>query len=212
MRTKRRTRDDDEKAFNDAFDARTGALKPGITRITVPMRAMDAASVTKVRVVDSAAKHYGQPGFATKDATASVRDATARNRIYDAYDAEAALEWSKSPTAQGLLFGARPGAVCTVKFGAGKYGVEGSPGHLRRIGNELICVSDASAVDGMDRQLCDACKGAGMLFGKDCETCDGTGFVDTDPNNNHGPNNGGGDTEQAYAEYDQSVRDAWRLK
>ena len=38
--------------------------------------------------------------------------------------------------------GAQAGDLCTVRSGRGAFGPEGSPGHLRAIGNALICCAD----------------------------------------------------------------------
>jgi hypothetical protein len=39
------------------------------------------------------------------------------------------------------------GSACTVRSGAGRYGVEGSPGTIMRIDGELHCVADDRASD-----------------------------------------------------------------
>jgi hypothetical protein len=72
--------------FEDAFDA-TGQLKPGVTRIKVPMRMMDAASVpTKV---------VAEPGFITRDS----KSAKGINDAYTAYDLAIATSYRRASDA-----------------------------------------------------------------------------------------------------------------
>ncbi len=128
---RQRTRDEEE--FNRAFDA-NGVIHPGIIHVKVPLHMIDSASDLRVR--DGAPSTVGQRGFTAKDATAAknIRDA------YESYDAQIASQYT-GVGSHGPL-GPRLGAACTVKGGGGKYGVEGSPGHIRAIGDDLICCAD----------------------------------------------------------------------
>jgi hypothetical protein len=78
---KQHKRTNDE--FDDAFDA-AGQLKPGVTRVRVPIRMMDAASVPT--------KAVSEAGFIrAKDST--KRDNTQRQSLYDQYDLSLAGRW-----------------------------------------------------------------------------------------------------------------------
>jgi hypothetical protein len=117
-------------------------------RWTVPLRMMDSAQKDVAqhfgRVRDAAGASLQQPGF-TRVATASARDKLrdARNRLYDEYDASAAAQYLQNTGVGSNGFvGCRVGDLCTVRFGGGTFGVEGSAGHLRTIDGEMVCVAD----------------------------------------------------------------------
>ena len=135
MLNKRRTDDDDD----DTFDA-AGLLKDGRTW-RVPFKAMDSFQ-------RDVARH-----FADADADATRR--TARNRIYDEYDAAIAEEFKKPSTGVGShgFIGAQAGDLCTVRAGGGQYGPEGSAGHLRLIDGELLCIADGFRADSPARDV-----------------------------------------------------------
>jgi hypothetical protein len=116
--------DDDDSPFD-----RFGVLKDGHTA-TVSMMMRDS-SQRDARVTDAG---LHRPGFRLGDTY--MRDA--RQRLYDQYDLEKSREWQDA----GSVTGQRAGDLCTVRHGGGRYGAEGSPGHLKMIGNELVCVAD----------------------------------------------------------------------
>jgi hypothetical protein len=112
--------DDDSSPFD-----RHGVLKDGHT-------ARNSMMMRDARVTDAS---LHRPGYRVTNDTA-VRDA--RQRLYDQYDLEKSREWQDA----GSVTGQRAGDLCTVRHGGGRYGAEGSPGHLKMIGNELVCVVD----------------------------------------------------------------------
>lgn len=82
-----------------------------------------------------------KPGF-------RVSDTITRDRsIYDAYDAEVASSYKNVGPVKSEVRGQREGDACTVKQGL--YGPEGSPGHLRMLEGELVCVADNKLNDAM---------------------------------------------------------------
>lgn len=82
-----------------------------------------------------------KPGSRFLDA-GEMREAVAlKNRAYaDAAKADE-IAWRMNDST-GEFVGGREGDACTVRFGGGKYGPEGSPGHLEMIGGKLLCVAD----------------------------------------------------------------------
>jgi hypothetical protein len=141
-----------KRARSDEFDAcfdENGKLRDGVVHVKVPMRMMDATSVPT--------KTVNEPGWVTRDS----KTAKGINDAYSAYDAALSERWRTAdgddddsdsaddaampPTGAGApigLQGARLGAACTVKSGAGAYGIEGSPGHYRNINGQMVCVGD----------------------------------------------------------------------
>lgn len=172
----RKTREEQE--FDDAFDER-GQLKDGISKVRVPLKMMDSggdvdwaawdAALEKARQRDVAfppvrdsdgRANLRQPGFTV---AARVTDSArqAHRALYDQIDAEVSNAW-RTPTGAGSRGqrGPRLDAACTVKFGGGKYGPEGSPGTWQLIDDQMVCVADghdASAKrDGTTRDARDA--------------------------------------------------------
>ncbi len=210
----KQTRDEEERAFDDCFDRRTGMIRDGVSRVTVPIKLIDSAGAPKpkrpdyyVRVERDVSLDGGeyvrrrpkkvqyrdpegdqegtaeledrQPGFATRDsAVRAVLD-----DCYSAYDEAISSAWQNKPTMQTQPLealtgqgshgqrGPRLGSACTVKFGGGKYGAEGSPGTWKLIDDQMVCVADSH----------DAERGRDAAPLRD-----------------------------AYTEYDQNLRDAWR--
>src|ERR1700733_8162276 len=121
--------------FEDAFDS-TGQLKPGVTRIKVPMKMMDSAGGLPTKTVNEA-------GWARTTRDGTKRDDTQRQSLYDRYDDDITSAWQNPPTGVGShgFVGCQVGDLCTVRGGGGAYGVEGSPGHLRSINGTLTCVA-----------------------------------------------------------------------
>jgi len=146
MTQQRKTREEDE--FDAAFDER-GQLKDGITRVRVPIKLMDSAGGLpkgQGRSIYDMATEYARvrledrkPGFTP---SASLRTAK-WNSMYDELDAELAEQF-KNPTGIGShgFSGGQIGDRCTVRRGAGRFGVEGSDGRLQLINGKLECVAD----------------------------------------------------------------------
>ena len=139
MRTTKQGIDDDND--DDTFDA-AGLLKDGRTW-RVPFKAMDSFQ-------RDVARH-----FADADADADAKRRTAKHRIYDEYDAAIAEEFKKPSTGVGShgFIGALAGDLCTVRAGGGRYGPEGSAGHLRLINGELLCIADGFRADSHARDV-----------------------------------------------------------
>jgi hypothetical protein len=102
------------------------------------------------RVTDAAGNAgaaLSRPGFRIlNDAIGDAMKAESY-RQYDADAQRAYLDADNSNQLTGAgsaaeLRGSRPGDRCTVRQGAGAYGVEGSDGRLRQIGGKLVCVAD----------------------------------------------------------------------
>jgi hypothetical protein len=108
----------------------------------VPMRMMDAMSrdiTTHIGcITDGSGDVLGlhRPGPRINDA--QRRDLAA----YKAYDAHTSNAWKAPPTGAGSgeFRGQREGDQCTVN---------GSPGHLKMIGDKLHCVPDARKKDAL---------------------------------------------------------------
>ncbi len=142
----RKTRD--ELEFDACFDER-GQLKDGITRVRVPIKLMDSAcGLPKGQggSIHDLATEYAlvrlgdrKPGFTP---SASLRTAK-WTAMYDELDAELAEQF-KNPTGIGShgFSGGQIGDRCTVRRGAGRFGVEGSDGRLQLINGKLECVAD----------------------------------------------------------------------
>ena len=172
MRTKQR---DEETEFDNAFDA-NGRLRDGVTRIKVPIKMMDSASVRD-------GKSISHPGFTTRDAT--QRD---RHAIYDAYDLAASQAWRGKDAnnkhcancGESSELDANYCSDCGEEFsdgvddasaseawkapptGQGSHGqrgqqagdlctIDGSPGHFRSVGGSLKCVPDKGRADATDK-------------------------------------------------------------
>ena len=127
----KRNRARDEIEFDDCFQ--NGQLRAGVTHVKVPLRMMNSTSERPTKVVS-------EPCFIARDRKTARRDF----KHYTAYDADIGQQWENPPTGQGShgLVGCQVGDLCTVRGGAGVYGVEGSPGHLRAIDGTLVCVGD----------------------------------------------------------------------
>lgn len=137
MRQHRRLDDDDSP-----FDAR-GVIKDGRS-LRVPLFAMDSMdpvqrAIAQSRITDGAGTTAGlhRPGFRVtdaKNARAAVEEAyRLRDEVdQNAWRADAKETWGEV------------GDECTVREGGHD---EGSPGHLRRVGNRLVCVPDKPSKD-----------------------------------------------------------------
>jgi hypothetical protein len=161
MRTRRRTDD-------DAFDER-GILRPGRS-VRIPLAMRDGgdwradmsrhlhrselddrrkkrtthydprgrlAGTSETEVEEDDAMHDAaprRPGF-SRDALDRIEQAY---REVELRDAEA---WRHLSSAGETHDGPKAGDQCTVREGAGRYGIEGSPGRLREIDGRLVCVS-----------------------------------------------------------------------
>jgi hypothetical protein len=83
-----------------------------------------------------------QPGFTV---AARVTDSArqARRALYDQMDADVSGAW-RTPTGVGSggQLGPRVGDACTVKFGGGRFGAEGSAGTVQLVDGRLVCVAD----------------------------------------------------------------------
>jgi hypothetical protein len=122
------------KHLNDDDDDEI--LKDG-ERMFVPMRMMDGANARHPRIVDAAGN--GDLGSLSRPGYRKVEDARSREAIeaaYFAYDQELQNAY-RSADADDQLFG-RDGDACMV---------DGSPGHLKRIGGKLVCVPDEQISD-----------------------------------------------------------------
>jgi hypothetical protein len=87
---------------------------------------------------------FDKPGF-VEDKLRAGRTMTDADRVLrQAYaDAERAdaEAWRHLSSAGETHDGPKAGDQCTVREGAGRYGVEGSPGRLREVDGRLVCVS-----------------------------------------------------------------------
>jgi hypothetical protein len=132
-----RRHDDDDP--NNPFD-RNGILKDGhSTRISATVR--DSASDSRPMI--DAALHRPGHRFAATDGTVRVVIADDRARAYDSYERDMGQRWRGASDNEGQA----EGSQCTVRSGAGRYGVEGFPGIMRMIDGELHCVADDRSND-----------------------------------------------------------------
>jgi hypothetical protein len=125
----RKTRDEEERAFQACFDPRTGQLLAGVTRVRVPMR-------------DGMSKDIAQHFAATEAAADSGRQR--RQAAVDAYDAEIGERWRDPDHGIGShgFSGAVAGDLCTVRRGGGRFGPEGAAGTIQLVDGRLECVAD----------------------------------------------------------------------
>ena len=131
-----------------------------VVQARVPMMLRDSADANRREVqaaikadrqrdvVDAAGGtaglHRPGPRFASD---ASARDAA--EQAYTQMVADSSDAWRRGPgghqdaSALGTEYvGGQPGSPCTVRAGSAEGYLEGSPGHLARIGGELMCVPD----------------------------------------------------------------------
>jgi len=141
MRQHRRLEDDDDSPFD-----KRGVLKDGRS-IRTPMYLMDATQrgvrehfqqVTDGSS-DGAGLHRPGPRYI---ADAAMRDA--KQQALDEYQRDVENAWR----ADAKETWGEVGDQCTVRAGGRD---EGSPGHLRRIGNRLVCVPDRPQRDAQTR-------------------------------------------------------------
>jgi hypothetical protein len=145
MPTQHKTRDEEERAFQDCFDS-SGRVRPGVTRIRVPVKLIDSAGPARPHAdyvvrVDHDITLARLPGFVARDAIVrSVLD-----DCYLAYDAAVSKQY-RDPDNNGVgshsFVGARPGDLCSIN---------GSPGHLALVDGELRCVADKPKRDAAQR-------------------------------------------------------------
>ena len=126
--------------FDADFDER-GLLKDG-RKLHIPMLAMDAAGDHRQRLHDGHGHRPGnKPGLIIADTAA--RD---REEAYRQYQTDIENAWRGSDAVnQGEQ---SEGDACTVREGGGRYGPEGSPGHLRNIDGKLVWVADRRSSSG----------------------------------------------------------------
>jgi hypothetical protein len=133
---------------DEALDER-GILKDGYA-VSTSMFAMDAVqrSVAHARVTDGSGDPSGlhRPGPRVI-ADAAMRDA--KQAAYDEYRRDIENAWrGDAKETWGEV-----GDQCTVREGGRD---EGSPGHLRRVGNRLVCVPDKPTRRASDGLTLDA--------------------------------------------------------
>jgi len=184
MPTQHKTRDEEERAFQDCFDS-SGRVRPGVTRIRVPVKLIDSAGPARPHAdyvvrVDNDITLARLPGFVARDAVVrSVLD-----DCYLAYDAAVSKQY-RDPDNNGVgshsFVGARPGDLCSIN---------GSPGHLALVDGELKCVADKPKRDAAQRP------NKFIENNLDWLTAD-----ESDRN---------AARAAEYLRYDASVRDAWR--
>jgi hypothetical protein len=163
---------------DDIWDER-GLLRDG-KKYRVSLMAMDSASIAaRAQLTDAERLSLDscKPGY--RYATDSAAARAAKQRARDAYrqvcdDLE--NSW-RNPDPDGQLGISTEGDQCTVRQGGYD---EGSPGHLRRIGNNLICVPDDYDPDDNDNGF----------------NSDRRSVRDA--------------KERAYEQYERELRDAWR--
>jgi hypothetical protein len=98
------------------------------------------------RITDGA----GDSGLSLHKPGFRISNTITRDRlIYDAYDAAAEVAYKNVGGVESEVGGQREGDTCTVQSGQGLYGPEGSPGHLRMVEGELVCVADSKLSDAM---------------------------------------------------------------
>jgi hypothetical protein len=84
---------------------------------------------------------------AAHDAQVHLRDAAYR----DAAEADA-IAWMRDDNGEFNRPGAQVGMACTIRSGAGRFGAEGSPGHLKMVDGKLVCVADGRGEDSRSGQ------------------------------------------------------------
>ncbi len=104
---------------------------------------LDTRRALDTRVTDAAAH---RPGYRFADVSND-----ARQQAYDAYQREAEEAWRNPPgldephgVGTHWMGGAQEGSVCTVR-GAEYPDDYGSPGHMRMVRGQMICVPDEAA-------------------------------------------------------------------
>jgi hypothetical protein len=106
----------------------------------------DAAIKDAFAMRDASARSFGlrdglslsRPGFRYN--TSDAAD-TNREKLYDGYQQDMGQRWRGADNVGQAV-------ACTVRSGAGRYGMEGSPGIMRMIDGELRCVADDRSNDG----------------------------------------------------------------
>ena len=79
-----------------------------------------------------------------------VADGVPRDRShYASYDEEMGRAYLNVGAVESEVRGQRERDSCTAKSDQGLYGSEGSPGHLRMVEGELVCVADSKLNDAM---------------------------------------------------------------
>jgi hypothetical protein len=144
------TRDEDD----NPLDA-NGCLKDGRT-YRVRMHARDsvqaAIAATEQRIHDGTDNPFAlnRPGYRYNDSVDRSESAQAyQTRVLDGQE-----QWRVGPgsdqleaSALGTEYSGKPGGPCTVRAGAARGWIEGSPGHLAYVSVEgeevLMCVPDA---------------------------------------------------------------------
>jgi hypothetical protein len=84
---------------------------------------------------------------AAHDAQVRLRDAAYR----DAAEADG-IAWMRDDNGEFNRPGAQVGMACTVQSGAGRFGAEGAPGHLKMVDGKLVCVADGRGEDSRSGQ------------------------------------------------------------
>jgi len=140
----------DQRQDDDAnpFDER-GVLKDHRS-YRVPMYAMDALSRDVAQPFAGVTDATGDDGLSLHRPGFRISKTITRDRsIYDAYDSAAEVAYKNVGGVESEVHGQREGDTCTVKSGQGLYGSEGSPGHLRMVEGELVCVADSKLSDAL---------------------------------------------------------------
>jgi hypothetical protein len=151
--------------MRDSADDGLSDLQRSVCDHYAPLHVVDAFGNSGLALQRPGAR-YLAAGEGTVDHATILAQERNRTEARDDYIRETSDAWRNPP----VIRDAQEGDVCTVRSGASRGWIEGSPGHLKMINGKLECVPDElqdgmdardAAYDAMVAELTSAWKGGG---------------------------------------------------